>query len=235
MPTVLITGANRGLGLEFARQYAAAGWRIHAGCRSPSRANDLSAIGKQAAGGLTLHKLDVGSFAEIDALAQTLKREAIDVLVNNAGIGWPPRAPHDDFGKTNYDEWTDVMRINVLAPMRMCEAFVEAVARSDRKVIAMISSKLGSIELATGDLKDHVYRSSKAGLNMVTKLVGEYLKEQRVIPVALGPGWVRTDMGGSTAALSPEESVTGMRRVIAGLKPSDAGAFYSYLGEKLPW
>ena len=235
MPSVLITGANRGLGLEFARQYAEAGWHVLASCRAPAAAKALAALAERSAGRVTLHLLEVARFDQIDALAAQLRGRAIDVMINNAGIGWPPRPPRDGFGRTDYEEWTAVMRVNVLAPMKLCEALVENVAASQQKVIAMISSRLGSIELAASTGKDHVYRSSKAALNMVTKMLAGYLEDRAIVPVALGPGWVRTDMGGSTAALSPEESVAGMRRVIADLERADAGGFFTYQGDRLPW
>jgi NAD(P)-dependent dehydrogenase (short-subunit alcohol dehydrogenase family) len=235
MPSVLITGANRGLGLEFARQYADAGWLVLAACRSPAHAQNLTALAGRSAGRVTLHPLDVARFDQIDALAGQLRGRAIDVLINNAGVGWPPRPPHDGFGRTDYDEWTTVMRVNVLAPMKLCEALVENVTASQQKVIAMISSRLGSIEHAASSGNDHVYRSSKAALNMVTKMLAGYLEDRAIVPVALGPGWVRTDMGGSAAALSPEESVGGMRRLIANLKRADAGGFFTYQGDRLPW
>ncbi|MBM3511647.1 MAG: SDR family oxidoreductase [Alphaproteobacteria bacterium] len=235
MPSVFITGANRGLGLEFARQYAEAGWQVLAACRAPAAAKALAAIADRSAGRVTLHPLEVSRFEQIDTLASALRGQPIDVLINNAGIGWPPRPPNDGFGRTDYEEWTTVMRVNVLAPMKLCEALVENVAASQHKVVAMISSRLGSIELAASTGNDHVYRSSKAALNMVTKMLAGYLDGRAIVPVALGPGWVRTDMGGSTAALSPEESVSGMRRVIAKLERTDAGGFFTYQGDRLPW
>jgi NAD(P)-dependent dehydrogenase (short-subunit alcohol dehydrogenase family) len=235
MPTVLITGANRGLGLEFARQYATAGWRVYAACRAPDRAKELLAIERASNGQVSLPRLEVEAAGDIERLAGELRGVAIDVLINNAGIGWPPKPPHDAFGKTNYDDWAKVMAVNVLAPMRMSEAFVEHVARSDRKVIAMVSSRLGSIAAVEFNLSDHVYRTSKAALNMLTKMLSHYLRDRGIIPVALAPGWVRTDMGGSNAALSPEESIGGMRQVIERLRPADAGGFFNHQGETVPW
>ncbi len=226
MPTVLMTGANRGLGLEFARSYATDGWRVHACCRHPEKAKALKAV----EGDLVVHKLDITDGLRVAGLARELADDAIDVLLNNAGV----YGPRSGFGETDFDDWLDVLKINSIAPLRMAERFVEHVARSERKLIVSISSGMGSI--AMNDAGGHYpYRASKAALNMVVKGLSADLAARGIIAVALSPGWVQTDMGGSSAELTPEESVAGMRAVIDGLTPADSGRFLNYQGEDRPW
>lgn len=226
MPTVLMTGANRGLGLEFARSYATDGWRVHACCRHPEKAKALKAV----EGDLVVHKLDITDGLRVAGLARELADEAIDVLLNNAGV----YGPRSGFGETDFDDWLDVLKINTIAPLRMAERFVEHVARSERKLIVSVSSGMGSI--AMNDAGGHYpYRASKAALNMVVKGLSADLAARGIITVALSPGWVQTDMGGSSAELTPEESVAGMRAVIDGLTPADSGRFLNYQGEDRPW
>ena len=226
MPTVLITGANRGLGLEFARSYAADGWRVHACCRHPEKAKPLKAV----EGDLVVRKLDVTDGLRVAGLARELADEAIDVLLNNAGV----YGPRSDFGETDFDDWLDVLKINTIAPLRMAERFVEQVARSDRKLIVSISSGMGSIAM-NDEGGRYPYRTSKAALNMVVKGLAADLAARGIIAVALSPGWVQTDMGGPNADLTPEESVAGMRAVINGLTPDDSGRFFNYQSEDRPW
>ncbi len=231
MPSILITGANRGLGLAFTRHYAAAGWRVHAGCRDPDAADALTALASNAAGQVSVHRLDVTDAPGVAALAESLRAEALDVLVNNAGLsGGRFRA----FGETDYGRWEETLRVNTLAPMRMVEAFVEHVARSERRLVVCISSRMGSI---TDNLRGgaHIYRSSKAALNAVVKSLAVDLKDRGISVVALHPGWVATDMGGPAARLSPAESVDGMAAVIERLTPADSGRFLSYDGSAIPW
>jgi len=226
VPTVLMTGANRGLGLEFARSYATDGWRVHACCRHPEKAKALKAV----EGDLVVHKLDVTDGLRVAGLARELADDAIDVLLNNAGV----YGPRSGFGETDFDDWLDVLKINTIAPLRMAERFVEHVARSERKLIVSISSGLGSIAMNDAG-GDYPYRASKAALNMVVKGLSADLAARGIIAVALSPGWVQTDMGGSSAELTPEESVAGMRAVIDGLTPADSGRFLNYQGEDRPW
>lgn len=227
MPTVLITGANRGLGLEFVRQYNKDGWRIVAGCRDPENAAQLRSIG----GDVAVHKLDVENHEDIDHLAKLYRGDAIDVLINNAGVlGDPARQA---FGKMDYDDWRRVLNVNVLAPAKVSHAFHEHVAQSEQRKIVVISSALGSITRADGVMM--VYRTSKAAVNMVVKGMASELGERGITVIATHPGWVRTDMGGSNADISPNESVTGLRKVISGITTADNGAFIQYDGERLPW
>jgi NAD(P)-dependent dehydrogenase (short-subunit alcohol dehydrogenase family) len=231
MASILITGANRGLGLEFARQYTRAHWRVFACCRRPDAAADLKAIADPTEGKTSLHALDVTDHGQIAALAKELADQPIDLLLNNAGVYEPHKT---QLGKIDYAAWANVLAVNVLAPTRMVECFVDNVARSNRKQIACLSSQMGSI----ADNKSgahYLYRSSKAALNMVVKSLSIDLRDRGVTVVALDPGWVRTDMGGPDAELAPADSIRGMIRVLEGLSIGDSGKYLSYNGAELPW
>ena len=214
MSTILVTGAGRGLGRELARQYAAEGWKVI----GTERGTDAE------------YRLDVTNRRQLSALKKKLKGTPIDVLFCNAGtIGKRGMA----LGSFDYESWEDVLRVNVLGPAALAEAFADNVAASSRKVIAMMSSRLGSIAESSGMTLP--YSTSKAALNMLVKGLSSALRDKGVIVVALSPGWVRTDMGGAGAPLSPEASVKGLRRIIAGLKPADSGTFLSHDGSSIPW
>lgn len=236
MPTILVSGANRGLGLEFVRQYAADGWTVHACCRNPDGAGELNAIATAktsaaANGNVTVHKLDVADFAAIDRLAKTLDGEPIDVLLNNAGVGGGDR---QEFMNDDFEAWSRTFRVNTMAPLRMTEVFVDNVAASGRKVVVIMSTIMASMtEEVSGKL--HLYRTSKAAVNMVMRLLSVDLAERGITTFSLHPGWVRTDMGGAQATLSPEESIAGIRQVIAGAGPETNGRFMAWNGKELPW
>ena len=231
MPSILVTGANRGLGLEFVRQYAADGWRVFACARRPAESRELREIAAAAGRLVSLHRLEVADHAQIEALARELKDEAIDVLLNNAGVYGPNKM---FLGQIDYKTWAEVFAVNTMAPLRMAECLIENVARSERKIIASISSTMGSIARNV-EGRHYLYRSSKAALNMVMKSLSIDLRPRSVIAVALCPGWVQTDMGGSNAPLSPEQSIRGLRRVLAKLDLGDSGKFISYEGSEVPW
>lgn len=223
MSTVLITGAARGLGLEFVKQYAAKGWKVHACARSPESL-------KEVTGNIHLHKLEVTDYGAVKALASELKGEAIDVLVCNAGVSGSEAG---DLGRIDPKVWRDTFEVNALAPLMMAEAFVEQVAASqDRKLIA-ISSRLGSI--THNDGARYAYRASKTALNMEWKSLSKDTAAKGLICVVLHPGWVQTDMGGKAATLTIAQSVPSMVKVIDGLKPADNGRFLNYDGTELPW
>jgi NAD(P)-dependent dehydrogenase (short-subunit alcohol dehydrogenase family) len=226
VPTTLITGANRGIGLEFARAFAREGWRVHGCCRHPEKAKALKAI----EGEVICHRMDVTDGLQVAGVARGLADEPIDLLLNNAGV-LEDRA---DFGETPFGEWQEVLRVNTIAPLRLAERFVEHVAASDRKLIVNISSKMGSIASNTSG-GSYVYRSSKAALNMVSKGLSVDLAPRGIIVVAFHPGWAQTDMGGPGATLPAEESVAAMGSVIANLGPEDSGRFLNYDGRELPW
>jgi len=226
MPTALITGAGRGLGLEFARQYAADGWKVIATVREPKAGSALAALGKT----VEVHLADMADRKSIASLAKDLKGAPIDVLICNAGI-YGPRG--SSFGRTDYESWEAVMRVNVFGPQAVAEALADNVARSELRRIVMLSSRMGSIALNDGG--DHIYRSSKAALNQVAKGMALDLADKGVTVVAVSPGWVQTDMGGKGAPLTPEPSIKGLRKVIAGLTLKKSGKFFSYDGSEIEW
>jgi NAD(P)-dependent dehydrogenase (short-subunit alcohol dehydrogenase family) len=231
MPSVFITGANRGLGLEFARQYQAAGWRVYATCRTPADADPLRALAEGAAGQLTVHALDTRDQEAARALARTLAGHPIDVLLNNAAI-WGPR--QQTLEHIDYRVWAEVLDIDLMGPLRVTDAFLGHVAASERKTLVMLSSRVASI--ASYDLGGrYFYRSAKAGLNALVKSLAIDLAPRGVVCIALSPGWVRTEMGGPDAPLTVTESVTGMRQVIDRLDPGKTGGFLHYDGSVMPW
>ena len=222
--TVLITGANRGIGLEFARRYAADGWTVHACCRNPA-AGALQEVDAR------VHRLDVTDGSSIAALASALADETIDVLINNAGIYGGPR---QDFGGTDHAMWDATIRTNVIGPYRVVEAFEDRIADSERAVVVQISSLAGSIDDNRSG-GSYIYRTSKAALNMVTANLAHDLAARGITVLALHPGWVRTDMGGAGAPLGVEESVGAMRRLIASADIRMNGGFFDRNGARLPW
>jgi len=224
MKTILITGANRGIGLELTRSFAEDGWRVHACCRDPEGATELREIE-----GAVVHRLDVTDGAMVAGLARELDGEAIDILFNNAGV----YGPRSGFGETDHDAWVPVFSVNVFAPQRLAESFVEHVARGERKLILNMSSIMGSVAEAGGG--SVIYRASKAAVNMITKTLSVDLAGQGITVVAFHPGWVQTDMGGPHASVDVQESVRGLRKVIADLTAKDTGGFFAYDGRKLPW
>jgi NAD(P)-dependent dehydrogenase (short-subunit alcohol dehydrogenase family) len=232
MKTVLITGANRGIGLEFARQYAMDGWRVLACCRHPESAEALNKLAGRYPARLTLHALDVAEHTQIARLGLALAHECIDLLINNAGV--LPGSGKEDFGHTDYEAWMHALRVNTIAPLKMVETFAPQIARSGLKTIVTITSKMGSIaDNSSGGY--YIYRSSKAAVNIVVKSLAIDMKPRGVKAIVLHPGWVSTDMGGPGAMITPEQSVSGMRKVIASLTPDDSGKFFAYDGQPIPW
>jgi NAD(P)-dependent dehydrogenase (short-subunit alcohol dehydrogenase family) len=226
---VLITGTNRGIGLEFVKQYADAGWRVIACCRDPRKATALNALAAGCDGKVAVHALDLGDFGQIERLAAALEDQAIDVLINSAGC-----YPRGSFGAIDYGEWHKAFLINTMAPMRMVECFVEHVAASRQRKIVTLSSIMGSIA-ANDSGGAYLYRSSKAATNMLMKNLAIALKARDIAALTLHPGWVKTDMGGANAQIPPEESVAGMRKVIEQLSAANSGRFLSYDGRENPW
>ena len=215
MPTIFITGAGRGLGLELARQYREDGWRV------------IGTVRKPAADMVTL---DVTNFSEVKQLTSRLKGVPVDVLFCNAGVSGKRGMA---VGSFDYAEWENVLRVNLLGAAAVVEALVDNVAASERKVVALMSSRLGSITESSGMTLP--YSTSKAALNMLAKGLAATLSSRGIIVVALSPGWVKTDMGGPSAALTPETSVRGLRKVLGGLRKEDSGKFMSYDGSSIPW
>jgi len=226
LPTVMLTGANRGIGLEFVKSFAADGWRVHACARNTEKARELRGLG----GEVVPHKLDVTNGLKVASLARELAGETIDLLINNAGV----RGSRAAFGDTDYDDWAQVLQVNTLAPLRMVERFADHLAKSERRLVVNISSIMGSIG-RTSSGGDYVYRSSKAALNMVTRTLANDLAPRGITVISFHPGWVRTDMGGPSASISESESVKGMRQKIEALTTADSGRFFNYDGAPIEW
>lgn len=225
MSAIFITGANRGIGLELARQYMAAGWIVHGGARSPDAATALHDLGA------VVHELDVTRHDQIAAVAATLKGRAIDLLVNNAGM-W--MGEDERYGRFTDARWMEQFRVHVMGTFAMCEAFVDHVTASDRRLIVNISSGNGSFGWQRGP-GDYPYDTSKAALNILTRGLAADLADRCITVISMTPGHVQTDMSGPDAMLTPRESVFGMRRVIADLNLSKSGRFYRYNGGTVPW
>lgn len=229
MDTILVTGANRGLGLEFVRQYAEEGARILACCRNPKQADELQALQKQHAN-IQIYTLDVAQPDNIQALANEIK-EPIDILLNNAGM----LEKEEDLESISMDAFKETFLVNSVAPLKMAQAFAKQVASSHRKLIASISSSMGSISDNTSG-GYYSYRSSKAALNMLMKSAGIDLAPQGIRVLLLHPGWVKTRMGGSEATTEPADSIRGMRKVIRNYQPAPGEVnFFRYNGEVVPW
>ncbi len=233
--TVMITGANRGLGLEFVRQYAADGWRVLSTYRNPAESGELLDLARQE--NVEAFLLDVSDFDAISALAAELDSEAIDVFLSNAGLFGPKPGAESDlrqsFGHIDYGIVRQVLTINTLAPLKCAEAFVEQVARSGQRKFVALSSSEGSISRARRDL--YAYRTSKAALNMVTRLLSGDLASRGITVVSVCPGWVRTRMGGKSAKLELEPAIADMRTLIARLNRDDSGSFIESPGRPLPY
>jgi NAD(P)-dependent dehydrogenase (short-subunit alcohol dehydrogenase family) len=227
MPSVLITGANRGIGLEFAKQYAHDGYRVFAAARNVSPA--LRTLAENN-GRVSVHKLELTDPKSIRALADELQSEAIDVLINNAGWMGPAQ---QRLGSIDYDGLLETLRVNAIAPLQLAEAFVEHVARSDRRLMVALTSGMGSISDSSGGY--YAYRASKAALNMSFHNLGLDLKHRGVIAIVINPGWVQTDMGGKQAPTKVDDSVAMMRQVFDGLTLDDTGSFKNYKGGDYAW
>ena len=232
MSSVLITGSNRGLGLEWVRQYAGQGWRVFATCRFPEQADELQALVERSEQ-VTLHRLDVTQGDQLSALRKELNNETIDVLINNAGV-YHEQWGQDPLGRINYDDWQHTLEVNTLGPMRVSEALIEHVARSGKKLIVSITSHMGSIADITS-ANDYAYRSSKVALNAAMKGLSIEVRERGVGVLLLHPGWVRTRMGGDSAPLSTQQSVTAMRQLVDRFTFAQSGEFLRYDGIAMPW
>ena len=228
MPSILITGANRGLGFEFARQYGADGWRVFATCRHPIAAAALQELA--TAGVVRIIALDVTNLESVRQAATQIE-EPIDIVINSAGIGGKR---DQKTGNVDYESWREVLNVNTMGPLRVTEAFVDHLARSERKLVVTITSGMGSITDNTSGASIP-YRSSKAAVNMVMRTVALDLAPRGITAVVINPGWVKTDMGGPNATLTPTESVTAMRRLIGKLGPAQSGKFFNHDGREYPW
>ncbi|MEO1170199.1 MAG: SDR family oxidoreductase [Pseudomonadota bacterium] len=221
MPTTFITGANRGIGLEFAKQYAADGWSVIGTAREPDKADALNAIGA-----VDVRQLDVADADGIDRFIAELGDRPIDLFINNAGV----------YGSNNLDrdDWLKTLEINTIAPTLLAEKLKSNVAVSEQKKMAVISSMMGSIGDGNGS-NAIIYRSSKAAVNAAWKALSNRYREDGISIAILHPGWVQTDMGGPNAAIDVDTSVTGLRAVLDKLSVQSTGRFTAYDGSQLPW
>jgi NAD(P)-dependent dehydrogenase (short-subunit alcohol dehydrogenase family) len=219
MPTVLITGANRGLGLEFARQYSADGWDVLVTAREPSDELDKLPV--------RIETLDMRDLESVDAFGSQI--DALDLLIANAGTYGPKSVETPDDALS----WSETFTVNTIAPFLLARSVLPQVARSKGKLIG-ISTRMGSIaDNSSGGFIG--YRSSKAALNAAWRSLALDIRAQDVVAAVLHPGWVETRMGGPSAPLEPKESIAGMRRVIESLGPGQSGGFFSYDGSEIPW
>lgn len=226
---VLVTGANRGLGLEFVRQYLADGATVTATVRDPAEARELAELQTRVGERLTVEPLDLLDGDAIDALAARLSDCAIDVLIHNAGY-----MTRHDFGHSAWADFETHFRINSYAPLRLAEAFARQVAQSTERKFVTLSSLLGSVAANdSGGL--YAYRASKAAANAILKSLSIDLRNRGITVLALHPGWVRTRMGGANAPLDAPTSVAGLRQVIAKASLANSGDFLQWDGRTLPW
>lgn len=230
MPTVMITGCNRGIGLELTRQYLKAGWQVIATAREPANALKLKELWRAYQDNLRIYALNVADHVQLDALARELSDETIDVLINNAGA----MGPQPPLGSLDYVEWGHLFAVNTMAPAKMVEAFGPMVGRGARKLIVNISTRMASMtDNSSGGA--YAYRSTKAALNAVTKSLAVDLAPDGITVIAVHPGWVKTDMGGDGAAVAVQDSAAALRLLFDRAGPAESGRFFNYDGSELPW
>jgi NAD(P)-dependent dehydrogenase (short-subunit alcohol dehydrogenase family) len=230
MTTVLVTGANRGIGLEFVRQYLADRAGVIACCRDPDAASELQALAAASHARLRVMKLDVANAADIAALKTALAGVPIDILINNAGISGPRRQSADDI---DLDGWLEAFRVNTIAPVAVSQALHANLKAGAEKKLAAITSQLGST--ANNGGQRYAYRSSKAALNNAMRGLSRDWAGDGIAVGIYHPGWVKTDMGGQAAPVTPEQSVRGLRQRIAELGKANSGDYLDYAGQALPW
>lgn len=229
---VVVTGANRGLGLEFARQLLARGDRVIAGCRNPGRALKLTELAGAHPGRLHVLPLDLDKERSIAGFAREagMLGEGIEVLINCAGV----LVSGERFGELVASTFDATLHTNVVGPLLLTQALAPLLARGTRARVINLSSELGSLT-DTAHFYSPSYAVSKAALNMVTRLLAAELRQQGICVVSIHPGWVRTDMGGASAPISPTQSVAAMLRLIDGLKAAASGSFVDHRGEAMAW
>jgi NAD(P)-dependent dehydrogenase (short-subunit alcohol dehydrogenase family) len=222
--TVLITGANRGIGLELSRQYAAAGWQVIGTARRPDDAEALRETGAEVV------QLDVTDPQSVDGLARGLDGRPLDLLINNAGIlplMWT-------LEEVDIEQFNRILAVNTVGPVRVTKALLPNLRTGELKTVVNVTSNLGSI----GENNDggfYGYRESKAALNMFTRSIAADLGSEGFTCIVMHPGWVKTDMGGTSAPVEVEDSAAGIRRVIDSLTPNDNGTFWTFEGDQMAW
>ena len=222
--TVLVTGANRGIGLEYARQFSAKGYTVIGTARRPEAAEELAAVADR------VEQLDVADAASVAALAERLEGVSIDILINNAGILDRNELTIDT---VNYASMERAYQVNTVGPLRVTQALLPNVRAGDRKLLVSMSSQLGSIERSKG--RYYSYRASKAALNMINSIWAAEFGPEGITCTVLHPGWVRTRMGGSSAPFTPQQSVRGMLAIVDRFEPRMSGDFFRFDGIPMPW
>ena len=229
MTNVLITGTNRGIGLEFVEQFLARGDSVFATCRNLSADGPLQDLAAQHQD-LELLQLDVGQSESMAALPAKLAGVAIDVFVNNAGV----YGAGQSLGELDGEVWADVFHVNAIAPLLLTQLLMDNLSKGRSKKLVYLTSKMGSIGDNQGG-GSYIYRSSKAALNAAVRSLAIDLKEQGFVVGLLHPGWVRTDMGGPNGLIDTSTSVSGLMGVIDKLNPANTGGFFNYDGAIIPW
>ena len=228
MKTVFITGANRGLGLEFVKKYSENNYQVIATCRDPKSSKELHNLAESSPQ-IYLHQLDVSVTKNIQGLANQLQDMSIDILINNAGI-----YRSGIFNSVNKDSWIESFITNTIGPYEVIEHFLPNVLRGHEKKVISITSKMGSIDDNTSG-GSYIYRSSKTALNSMMKSLTHDLKGHNISTMTLHPGWVRTDMGGPGGWIDVKESVSGMIEQIENLSLQNTGQYIDYAGKVIKW
>jgi len=236
MPTVMVTGANRGIGYEHVAQYARKKWNVIACARQPEKAIELLQLQDKYGANFIIEELEVTNHKQVDDLSQKHSNTTIDILINNAGTGGPEGMPgamdYQKIDNMDYQIWRDILEVNLLAPFKVATSFHKQISISDKKTLIMMSSDLGSVSQNTfGGL--YSYRASKSGLNIVAKGMSNEWKD--IIVVALAPGWCRTYLGGAEAEIDPMDSVEDQQKMFESLTESDSGKFLDRFGNEVPW
>lgn len=231
LSTVLVTGANRGIGLEFCRQYLAKKYKVYACCRAPESAPALLSLKQHNPEQLHIEPLDVTNETMRGSFSRILGEQPIDILIHNAGVYGPRDA---SIGNVSEKDWINTFQVNTIAPLLLTQLLIKNVLRSEEKKIILVSSKMGSIyDNSSGG--NYIYRSSKSALNAIGKSLAHDLLDHKISVAVVHPGWVQTDMGGSDATLTSEESVHGLANVIEQLNIKNSGQFLNYDGLVIPW
>lgn len=225
MTTILITGANRGIGLEFVKQYAAEGAEVIACCREPAKAADLKAV----KGKVRVMALDVGDAASVNALKKELGDTPIDIVINNAGVS-SPKAKN---GAIDVDAWLATFRVNSVAPALVAHTLKPNLMKGKDKKLVTLTSQLGSIANDSGGFQP--YSATKAAVNSLMHSLAKNWAKDGILVGIFHPGWVQTDMGGSGAPVKPQDSVKGLRARIAELDATKSGTYRDFENRPLPW
>jgi NAD(P)-dependent dehydrogenase (short-subunit alcohol dehydrogenase family) len=231
MSTILITGAARGLGYEFARQFAAKGDRVYATCRSPEKADKLSAVAKESGGQVTIHRMDIGDTDSVKACADELEGVPIDILINNAGV-WGGLETQV-FANMDYDNWAYELNIMLMGPFRVMQSFLPNLLASERRTVVTVTSQTAAH--AYDHIVGYAYASAKAGLNRTMTALAQELGPQGVTIVLLHPGWIKTEMAGDVADLDPPFAAAANIERIEQITHADNGKFLKWDGGEHPW